>query len=258
MTFAIALISRAMAYDWERVQRTLDGTLAALVAQSDPAWEAVVCGQDRPRGIDLDPRIRFLPFDGTKPRGNISDRLPKHEAIVAALAAETGRDGYLFRLDADDILHPGLVAHFRERAEPGGYLITDGYMMDARSGAIARLAPQSWREPRSILARRAAFHTHCGSSSATRFDRRDGADYRVPLTTFPRHRRRHHALAAFGLDLARVPFPAAIYLVNHGENLRLRRGKGDAKVTYANRHALPPAAAEGVRATFGLGRAGPG
>jgi hypothetical protein len=209
VTFAIALIGRARAFDWDRVQHNLLWTLGSLLQQNDPRWQALVCGQDRPAGLELDPRIRFLQY-GAPGSGQAYDKRPKQRVLAGAMSQERGRDGYLVFVDADDILHPDFVGHCLTTAHRDGYLVSLGYMRDTQSGALGYFGPPTARHPHAN-----PLWTTCGTSSATRFDRR------IRLAKLPHrfsgsHGQQVRRFAEFGMHLAEIPFPAVIYSINHG------------------------------------------
>jgi hypothetical protein len=247
VTFAIPLIGRASAGDWDRVSDRLAATVSSLLRQTDPRWEAIICGQDRPEGLPEDSRVRFQRYPHAAQPGAITDKYDKIPFILSGLSREPRRDGYLVFLDADDILHPRLVAHMMTAAEPGGYLIESGYMLDAATGEIGRLEPPRAQRPSTT-----PFHEHCGSCSAIRIDRARWYGWRLPVTRKGQHQWQRRNLRSFGLHLAPVPFPAAIYVVNHGENTRQRRGKMSAKMQYLARNRLDADEARQVLTDFGL------
>lgn len=247
VTFFVPLVSRMRATDWEQVERNLAATIRSLVRQTDPRWEVWICGQDRPEAADADPRIRFLPFPTPIETGMMSDKGPKMRLLRERLFASPPSDGYLFALDADDILHPALVGHFLGHGARGGYILNRGYMVDHETRQMAKLEPAGllhpWRHP---------FSRHCGSCSAVRIDRRAGGGFEALLKHRGKHTLQVARLAQFGVRLLDVPFPAALYMVNHGENLRQRRRKLEPKLRYLRRNLISPDEAAAVAREFRL------
>ena len=245
VVFAAPLMSRAFADDWSAVSRAVARAVASLRAQSDPNWRLLLCSQDRPEGVDFDDRVRFLPFDRAVEG---FDKKPKVETLCRALPDHMPGDGYLFALDADDVVHPDLVAWMRRDHNGRGYWLRDGYMIDARTGEVGRLGS---RRPWAPLRR--PFIAQCGSSAALYVDFRTDQGFEHVARRFyrPGHRGFRENAAAHGLPLDRVPFPAALYVMNTGENMRQKRGKLDRKLVQLGRGRLPPAQAEQVRAAFG-------
>lgn len=249
--FTTPLISKNRAFDWGVICANLAATVGSLRNQTSPDWRMVICGQDQPEGITFDDQVRFLPYDvadtETDKNALTFDKWHKIKHMTAHLAdTETG-DGYLFQLDADDILHPALVAHITADNNGQGYYITRGYMADLATRDIGYLGPRSLRYP---LAK--PFNRECGSCVAARFDFRDGPAFKKPLNARGKHKDMHDNLGAYGFTLDPIPFAAGIYVVNHGENIRLRRGKMDAKISYLKRNRLSRTRSRDVIAAFHL------
>lgn len=245
--FAVPLVSRRRAGDWATIEANLARTLAAFRAQTRGDWQAVVCGQDRPDAGLFDDRVTFLPFAGSD---KFYDKGDKRVALLRHIAATAGADGYYMQFDADDILHPRFAEHVLGDDNGRGYLIDRGWMADVAAGLFARLAPKAAGGASSI-----PFNRYCGSSSAIRVDFRPGArGSRALLAKLRAHGRIPAQMAAHGLPLEPVPFPAAIYMVNHGENMVERRGNLGGKLDYMARHLVPEAEVAAIRRDFGLDR----
>ena len=251
VVFLIPLISRARARDWALVTRLLQGTLRSLRTQSDPRWHALVCGQDQPDGIENDTHLTFLPYstpDEDTDSATHFDKWHKRRALIDHLVKRfAGRDGYSFSLDADDLLHPDLVLHIVSDNNGGGYYGETGYMMDYQSGNLAWCGPRSLRRPFAK-----PFLRHCGSSAAIRFDFRSTTEGDWMLRRPGHHRLLPETMAVQGLTVTPFPFPAGIYVVNHGDNIRNRRGKMDEKLTYLRQNALDQKETAAVRDIFSL------
>ncbi len=234
--FTIPLVARDKTGDWPKIQRLLTQTLASLLRQRDPNWSALVCCQDRPNLPD-DPRITHLPYTGST-RG--SDRTKKIAMLFEEVGRTKGVDGYVFHLDADDILHPGLVGHIRTDNNGQGYIIETGYMFEETEPAIAHLGP----EP--------PFWGICGSSNALRFDHRGGRSFAEVIRRRGSHTETPTRMADYGFTLAPIPFPAALYLVNHGASISEQRGRKASRESLLASRALPADARDKVLADFGL------
>lgn len=251
--FAIPLVSRRRAPDWARVEQDLAVTLASLLAQTDPRWTAVICGQDPPSTLPDDPRIHFR-------RVAIADRFndqrQKGRVMVSDFVrARQGRVSYYFKLDADDILHPGLVAHILRDDNGQGYLIDRGHALDAGHLAATgelRLARLERSVQHQFRIENVAFFQQCGSCAAFWTDLTRGANFAWLLKTRGNHVVIDRNMSDFGFVLAPVPFPAAIYVLNHGNNMRQRKGKLDRKMAMFDHVAEPDP--DSVRRDFGLDR----
>jgi hypothetical protein len=240
--FCVPVIARALAGDWSVVEANLARTLASLLRQGDGRWRAVVCGQDMPELPD-DPRIEGLtidrPLDG-------DDKWAKITAIIARVP-ETA--ALLFPLDADDLLHPDLVALMATETADG-WLLVDGYSVDTRSGALGRHGAPDEAHPK-----RAPFYRVCGSSGAVRMVPDNIKATRQMLV---RHFEFPQTAAAHGQMLRPVPFPGAAYLVAHGENQESRSGREADKLAYIRANPVPEDEAREARRVFGLADAAPG
>ena len=249
--FATPLISKNRAFDWDVICANLAATVRSLRNQTSDQWRMLICGQDQPKGITFDAHVQFLPYavpDTETDKNALNfDKWLKIKQMTAHLSTSESGDGYLFQLDADDIVHPDLVAHITADNNGQGYYITHGYMMDLGSLQMAYLGARSLRRPFAK-----SFNRECGSCVAARFDFRQGPAFAEPLNARGRHKDMHENLAAYGFILQPVPFAAALYVVNHGENIRQRRGKKDAKISYLRRNRLNAAAARDVAQAFQL------
>ncbi len=242
--YAIPLVSRRRSEAWDVVETNLVHTMEALDRQTDPNWTALICGQDQPEKITFGQNVHFLRSDASD---KFNDRPEKARQLARhVLETETG-DGYLFPLDADDLPHPKLTEHMRTDNNGHGYLIDKGYMYDAATGRLAILQPSNRQFPKAKR-----FYNHCGSSAAYRYDLRSGADFTGLLIEREDHKQVARHARRYGFRLALVPFHAMAYIVNHGENLREKRGSLHRKMTHFDKNALPPEMAEEVREIFHL------
>lgn len=229
VVFLIPLVGRHHVGDWAAVEARLAATLASFRAQTSDRWRAVICSQEAPGGLDADPRLSFLPF--TRPfEGN--DKWAKLDQLCRQLPGLGLGSGYAMPFDADDLLNRHAVEEMVSRAHPNGYLVTRGLVRDARTGGIGRCAPQSLAAPG-----RKAFWKMCGSCAAFRFDLGQGigeADFLAHATSHE-HRMFPYLAGLAGRPLAPLDQEAAMYVVNHGENFGIRRGRVGFKTRYVSR-----------------------
>lgn len=215
MLFLIPIKPRAKARNWPLVEELLNGTLRSLAAQTDRDFRVILCAHERP-DVDTPPGVDLRFIEATwRPGAASKDRDQDKwwkKRMLGAAAREHGA-GYVMLLDGDDRVSDRLVEHVRGRASPHGYLINTGYALDYRSARVGPL-PGVW--PKS-------FDQACGSCAIwnlapddlpSRHDDK-GANYWDEIRS---HRGIERLALERGRPLEPVPFPAAIYAQNTGEN----------------------------------------
>lgn len=217
VVYLICLMGRSRANDWARVSFLLARTLKALQHQSDPHWQAVVCGQDKPDDFVDDSRIRFLHFEREPHEANPNDKNYKLERLSAYLESDGPETGYGFLLDADDVPHRDLTQFILGDNNGVGYLLDRGYMLADGTWFGRVLGHRSVRELRF---ENNTFFRNCGSCVAVFFDRRAGGIGQSLLReVLPlRHGQLPALTKLMGVRLSWVPFPAMCYIVLHGQN----------------------------------------
>ena len=220
VVFGISLAARASVADWDRVSLLLRSTLRSVLGQGDPRLRVIICGHDRPALPELDdPRVEFLLSDQPpplEPRGFRRDKMRKRRLIGVRLRQLGG--GYLFPLDADDMVSRRLVGHVLSDDNRRGYSLTQGYALDWRNRRLAPV-PGAWD---------ATYDRVCGSSAVICFGAEDlpaAPEETGPQTYFDlfgEHAYWPIVAEECGRPLAKIPFPAGIYVVNHAENLSFR------------------------------------
>ncbi|MEL6206602.1 MAG: hypothetical protein AAFR47_14990 [Pseudomonadota bacterium] len=247
VVFLVPLVGRHHVGDWSAVSDRLARTLQSFLRQTDPHWRALICGQDRPDGLPDDSRLIWLPFTQAV-QGN--DKWDKLAALAGALPCLGVRQGWAMPFDADDLLASHSVAEMRTRRRPG-YVVTQGLMHDAATGGWARTRPQSLRHPGQK-----SFWKLCGSCAACGFPGSAGPADAAWIGAATAH---EHRMFPYLARLARRPLTplsadAALYIVNHGENFGVRRGRVGFKTRFVARYRLTdPGEVAEARSAFPLG-----
>ena len=205
--FGIPFRSRAAANNWRRVCRLLDATLASVLQQNDPDLEILVACHEIPKLSTRDPRVSFLFAPHATPRDRLEQMFDKRAKKIM-LAEETCRKGggYLMLLDSDDLVSKRLTEFVRTHDNKRGYVVSHGFSYDFRS---RRLVPMD------------DFDRVCGSSVIVYLSSDDCEDNEfdwreyVGDTWHADFRRRAAELLR---PLDELPFPAAIYVRNTGQN----------------------------------------
>lgn len=247
-TFGIALIPRANARDWRRVQRLLDLTLASVRAQTDPDFRVLIAVHDRPELAQPDPRVEFIDADWpVEPPGPHNGDSGRKKHLLNDLVLEHG-GGLFTLLDADDWLDRRWVECTRASLDErhAGALAGSGCAVDLQTLRAAWLP-----DPRIFDG---GIHRLCGSTTVA-WLRPDDPDpvRRDPFGALRSHHQWREKAAEHGVELAVLP-AATAYVVNTDENHSTRHGPhGDwwrGFLRAVDRHGEPVDGA--LAARFGL------
>jgi hypothetical protein len=210
--------------DYGRCEELLQGTLMSIVQQSCDDWVAIIVGNRRP-AFELPKRTVFVEVGfpppsvkkgpRTGPASVIWDKGTKN--AIGLVAAQEFRPEYVMFVDADDYVHRDLASFVHDRPDHAGWVVNRGWM---------------YSRARNAYRLRRRFYTVCGTSFIIPFDA-----YEVPshLTVSSTQREIADAFGerlentlehgfAFdwwrrhGRTLESLPFPGAVYHVDHGEN----------------------------------------
>jgi len=251
VTFGIPVASDAAPEARERRMDLLGATLRSLIAQSDPNWRALVAaGPEAEKPPEAaDERIRWteVPSSPDNDYPNALREITRKRARMFDLAAVNGVS-HLMWLDADDLLHPGLVGHVRAHAGAPGFAVETGLLLDHSTGRVASVpTPEVYPGP---------FYRLCGSGLINGLDfLNPGAPDRVHAVMLSdmivrfEHPQVPTMMLAMDRPYRAVSFPAVAYRVRTGFNLSLhpttkhRSGNQSIHERLA-RHSRPPTAAE--------------
>ena len=213
--FGIPLIARASTDDWRLTMALLDLTMRSVRAQTDPDFQILVAGHDRP---DVPGPFDFIAADwpATPVRADNLDSGRKKTLLATQVLAQGG--GLLMFLDADDWVETRLVATAREGIAPHhvGGLVSQGFAIDPWSlRSIILPHPTIFTE---------GFHRLCGSSTIARLDPA-AADpmRRNPHASFHEHYRWPEAPRGEGCEIA-ILAALGTYVVNTSTNHSERHG----------------------------------
>ncbi|WP_428663331.1 glycosyltransferase family A protein [Reyranella sp.] len=216
--FCIPLMPKANASDWEQVSKVFNQTLRSLDNQTNKSFQVLLAAQDMPEiapDLKLDV-VHLTPHWTVENLTNakLRDKRWKRTLLLRAVRERGG--GYVMMLDADDLVSNRLVDYVLKDGDPNGYIAETGYAYDWKANLIAPI-PGVWGK---------GFDGVCGSCSVINFTLNDlpplrggdeAADY------LAKHLKEHsgwkHVMREFGRPLKPLPFPAAIYVLNHDNNL---------------------------------------
>jgi hypothetical protein len=210
LTCGVALMSKRVAADWPSVEKLLAVTLQSVFHQTVPVRVIIACHEipciDEAR--DARVAIRQVDFDIPRFRWEMEiDRMRKAEVLGAALRERGG--GWMFLLDADDLVSRGLVKAILESGAKA-VVVKRGYRLDARTGQYQSLG-KHWGK--------------CGSCAAVRWDPSELPV--TPLADNPplfheycdtRHYRLPQFFSGRGWSWKFLDPPLVAYVVDHGSN----------------------------------------
>jgi hypothetical protein len=249
LTIAIPLPPVGDAAEWGHVGRMLSATLRSIYAQTDAAFRIVICGERMPP-IDVVPdfRLEYLAAGSIDVRDcNTANEDKIRKLGTIALRSVRRGGGYFMPLDMDDFISVATVAFIRANPDPNGYLVDQGYALDAATNMIAPLPDQRYHK--------GPFHLICGSSAIVRLTpgdlirRAGGATSRFQRLFAAGHMSVAREATAEGRPLRPLPFQAAVYVLNHGLNLSLRREAEDPDFGRRRRRMITAINQNGVAST---------
>jgi hypothetical protein len=224
LLFVTSLRHPVNARDYDVVERLLRQTLRSLENQTDDDYRVVVVGHRVP-AFALPARTEFVTVDFAPPdpengvhAGRTAFVRDKGTKLGLGLSvARRWEPDHVMIVDADDLVSSRLTEFVHHAPARDGWVVETGYKYSAT------------RQTYQVLPR---FNRHCGSCHVVRFEH-----YRVPdldvgasqedileaygerlPRVIGRHRDALEAFAEWGVDLEPLPFRAAVYTVDAGEN----------------------------------------
>jgi hypothetical protein len=206
----IPFVADGVAKDWPGAVRTLERTLASVLANPEKELRVMVVCQDRPPLKTTDPRYIFLETKHPKP--SKTDVMAKHADKTAKVlegfqAARQLVPEYLTFVDADDLVSNTLVSYVYQRPNFDAFCMKGGY---------------EWREGTSYFMYRTRFNLVCGSAFVWRFQERVFPAWLGKKDTLIGelgHNLVEDAMDAAGLRVDKMNVPKAVYVTGHGNHM---------------------------------------
>ncbi|OLO37204.1 hypothetical protein BTR23_13835 [Alkalihalophilus pseudofirmus] len=233
ITFAISLKSKQVSRNWNTVQENLSKTLRSILNNTDQHFRIIIAGHEKPQIKELNhSRVTWLPVKLRLPKNSeefTTDKLNKRKVIGAHLR-KIGFSGYFMPLDADDWIHYRFVEFLRKQPLSNAFILQKGFMVNTNLKEV-------WV--------RDNFYRGCGSGSIYYFRNSD-----FPLSTRIRdiqrvsfkvalkpHLKVTQNLKIIKKDYHMVTTPLAIWVLGHGDNNSILKGKKDNSITAKNYNA---------------------
>ncbi len=218
LLFLLPLKSSKVSNSWENTCLLLERSLRSICAQTHTDFKVLVVCHEQPEITFAHEAIDFLCVDFPRPRPvNYDEAFPMKEPnrdknkkiLFGLLHARAFKPSHVVFIDADDLVSQRLAAFVSQNPAQPGWYIDKGFAYLENS---AKLVPIKER-----------FYGKCGSSHIVRFDLLEKIAQKTSLETVD-HRFLHHQdvrsmVIEQGATLSPLPFPGAIYVTDHGENV---------------------------------------
>lgn len=233
--FLIPLRSKKTSNNWEVVENLFNNTLRSVFNQIDDNFRVIVACHEKPK-LDqtYDERLEFLTADFPSPTQtsqHITDKYYKKRMLIHR--AQQHGASYVMFVDADDYISNRLAGWVNSRNHPTGWFFKTGYEYNAIEDSI-RVAPN--------------FINICGTSAILNISNLDG----FVNKEFTNYVRKDEYLFDFGHNewisilndrkqpqLDAIPFRAAIYVLNTGENMNFVLGQRIGRFRQLYRRFIP-------------------
>jgi hypothetical protein len=211
--------------DYRHVETILNGTLESINRQTCGDYVVIVVGNRRPP-FALSQKTNFGEVDFPPPsavRGPCTGRMPSiwdkcTKLGVGLVAAREFAPDYVMIADADDFVHRDLASYTAENLGRPGWVIKRGLIYSQKRNAygirrnLNRICGSSHIVPYDAFNVPANLTVSASQQEVAQAFR----DYAEPV--LGGHRRALEWWAARGRQLEPLPFPGAVYHVDHGEN----------------------------------------
>jgi len=213
--FVVTVKPAQLCSDWGRFSALVRRTVTGLTRQISPAYRVVVVCDTLPEGAVVHPHVDYVAC--RRPPAHDWATMEQDKASRLLAGIEHGRryrPTHYMPVDADDLVSVRLAAFVASQPDGCGWVSRRGYVW-----------PAGWPV---VLLERHGFAELCGTSLVLgervvdEFFRTEPVAFRGALTLPPGGVWFDHQRTSLdnGEHLADLPFPAAIYQVVHGENIR--------------------------------------
>jgi hypothetical protein len=214
--FIIPLKSAKNSQDWEMVTQLLNCSLASIEVQKSKDHHTYIVCTEKPtitanieKTTILSTEIR-IEGEFTHDKGGLDKQQKVYYGLLKAVALNP--DSVMI-VDADDLLHCDLLSYMHAQSKHSGFIINKGYRLF---------------KGRNYLSKLTNFNRKCGTFALFPYEKEyfvKYADYKVDfskyyMTATPHNKEIDRDFRERGIIYKFVPFYGAIYVRNHGDNLR--------------------------------------
>ena len=218
---------------YEKVEKLLAGTLDSICNQTDQNFHVIVVCNQTPKFCNTYQKVDFLKVDFPPPSQEKNPKIDLMSCLrdkgtkrlVGVLHAKQYAPTHIMFFDADDRVSNKIAGYVNSHPQENGWLVTDGYTHGLGM---------------SLLMQKKDFHLACGTSIIINYKLLE------PYLNFPEtptqemilqktdsdflynilgnHRKVEAYFKESNRPLKPLPFPAAIWVVNTGENRSVDKG----------------------------------
>lgn len=223
LLFLVPLKSSKVSNSWDNTCLLLERCLRSICAQTHADFKVLVICHEKPQLTFQHAAIEFLSVDFPRPKPvDYNESFPmkepnrdKHKKVLFGLLhAQTLMPSHVVFMDADDLVSQNLVAFVNQNVNEPGWYIGQGFEYIEGSEKLVFIKER--------------FYGKCGSSHIVRFDLLEKIVQTTSIETVDHRFLHHQDVRRFvkdqGATLAPLPFPGAVYVTNHGENVWASRG----------------------------------
>ena len=259
LVFIIPLKSARVSDSWEQVSRLFERTIKSVCNQTSLEFQVIVVCHERPDIEFEHPNITYITVDFPLPTWEVdtdhsSRDTDKQKKIFTGLTyARSFKPTHVMFVDADDCISKHLAQFVSQNPESNGWLFGKGY--------------EYFDGNNLILLRQKGFYSRCGTSSIVKYEI-VAPDRNLKVEDVDRRWLYHGSrikkqLFDRGVILDNLPFPGAVYITNHGENIRnqirleLQRANSIQQkirfyLTIAGKRILSKPLTDSIRQDYGL------
>lgn len=220
LVFLVTVKPKAVASDWATYSRVVNRTLKSLTSQTTLGFRVVVVHDELPSPMFRHPNLEYVRLSLPTPQDYAAKENDKALRLLAGMEhASKWPSTYFMPVDSDDLVSTRLAGFLAGQGRQAGWASTAGYIW-----------PLGWP---MVLKERSNLPDVCGSALvlgadvASEFFSMGGTAYagderqlnlKMPpgATWYDHQRLRLHS----GETLKPLPFPATVYTVLSGDNIR--------------------------------------
>ena len=216
LVFVIPLKSAKVSDSWQQVSKLFERTIRSVCNQTSPNFKVVVVCHERPDIKFEHPNITYIEVDFPIPTWEVDtdhtsrDTDKQKKIFIGLTYIRQFNPTHVMFVDADDCVSKYLAKFVSQNPDCNGWMFGKGY--EYINGS------------KSILLRQKGFYSRCGTSSIVKYEK-IVPDKNIVVDNIDRQWLFHgnkikKQLSDKGVLLDTLPFPGAVYITNHGENIR--------------------------------------